>query len=106
MDYKIIWSQFSEIEIDNIYDYYKNKVNSKFASKIVKKILVAPNILIKNTKIGTPELNLKDREIEYRYIVSTNYKIIYSINDADKTIRIADVFDTRQNPIKIEKRIK
>ncbi|MCO5229928.1 MAG: type II toxin-antitoxin system RelE/ParE family toxin [Chitinophagales bacterium] len=106
MDYKIIWSQFSEIEIDNIYDYYKNKANSKLASKIVKNILVAPNILIKNTKIGVPELNLKDREIEYRYIVSTNYKIIYSINDADKTIRIADVFDTRQNPARIEKRIK
>ncbi len=61
---------------------------------------------MKNPKVGASELLLRNRVIEYRYIVSTNYKIIYSINENDKTIRIVDVFDTRQNPLKIEQRIK
>lgn len=69
-------------------------------------LLNAPNNLMKNPKVGTSELLLRNRVIEYRYIVSTNYKIIYSINENDKTIRIVDVFDTRQNPLKIEQRIK
>ncbi len=106
MNYKIIWSRFSENEIDNIYDYYKNRVNSKLATKIVKSILIAPDKLIKNPKIGAIEPFLEEREIEYRYIVSTNYKIIYSINEEDKSIRISDVFDTRQNPSKIEQRVQ
>lgn len=106
MDYKIIWSRFSEQQIDEIYEYYKNRVNSKLAKKIVKSIIIAPDNLIKNPKIGVVEPLSAHREIEYRYIVTTNDKVIYSVNENDRSIRIADVFDTRQNPIKIEQRIK
>lgn len=72
----------------------------------MKRILVVPDILIKNPKIGVVEVLLANREIKYRHIVTTNYKVIYSVNESDKTIRIADVFDTRQNPTRIEERIK
>ncbi|HMV14962.1 MAG TPA: hypothetical protein PKK18_09665 [Chitinophagales bacterium] len=54
-------------------------------------------------KLGPKELTLLNRKIEYRYIVETDYKIIYSIDEATHLIKIADVFDTRQNPIKIER---
>lgn len=106
MEYTIIWSRFSENQIDKIYDYYETRVNTKLAKKIVKSILSAPDQLIKNPKIGALESSLKNREIEYRYIVSTNYKIVYSVGELDKSVRIADVFDTRQHPNKIEQRIK
>jgi mRNA-degrading endonuclease RelE of RelBE toxin-antitoxin system len=43
---------------------------------------------------------LENRNIEYHYIVESNYKIIYSIDDENQFIKIADVFDTRQNPEK------
>ena len=46
---------------------------------------------------------LIDREDDYRYIVCDNYKIIYSIDIKLKHIKIADVFDNRQNPIKIKR---
>ena len=106
MEYTIIWSRFSENQIDKIYDYYETRVNTKLAKKIVKSILSAPDQLIKNPKIGALESSLKNREIEYRYIVSTNYKIVYSVGELDKSVRIADVFDTRQHPNKIEQRVK
>ena len=32
-----------------------------------------------------------------------NYKIIYSVDIELKLIKVADVFDTRQNPIKIKR---
>ncbi|SNA79961.1 Putative plasmid stabilization system protein (fragment) [Flavobacterium psychrophilum] len=50
----------------------------------------------------TEEL-LIDREEIYRYIVCDDYKIIYSVDIKLKFIKIADVFDTRQNPIKIKR---
>ncbi len=104
--YKIIWSKFSEQQIDEIYDFYKARVNIQFAKKIVKKILLAPDILIKSPDVGTIEQLLIGRQKEYRYIITTNYKIIYYVSESDKLIKIADVFDTRQNPIKLKKRIK
>jgi len=106
LEYTIIWSRFSENKIDKIYDYYETRVNTQLAKKIVKSILSTPDQLIKNPKIGALESSLKNREIEYRYIISTNYKIISSVEELDKSVRIADVFDTRQNPNKIEQRVK
>jgi hypothetical protein len=46
---------------------------------------------------------LIDRQYAYRYIVCKNYKIIYSIDYTLQLIKIADVFDTRQNPTKIKR---
>lgn len=55
--------------------------------------------------IGQVEELLKERQIEYRYLVFKNYKLIYSIDTKNELIKIAAVFDTRQYPLKL-KRIK
>lgn len=104
MKYTVIWSEFSEKLIDEIFDYYEKKTKSyNVAKSIIEKILFAPNILLNNPKLGQIETLLKDRNIEYRYIVVSNYKLIYYIDELSKTINIADVFDTRQNPIKLRR---
>lgn len=104
MKYEVIWSEFSEKQIDEIFNYYKEVSKSyQVALKIVTKILLAPDKLIYNPKIGQRELLLENRNIEYHYIVESNYKIIYSIDNDNLFIKIADVFDTRQNPEKIER---
>jgi len=53
---------------------------------------LAPDKLIDNPRIGQTELALKDRMTPYQ----SNYKIIYSIDEENHLIKIADVFDTRQ----------
>lgn len=104
MEYQIIWSEFSEQQIDEIFDYYEQESKSyDVALNIITKILLAPDILIHQPKIGQKEYSLATRNIEYHYIVESNYKIIYSIDNKNKMIKIADVFDTRQNPDKIER---
>ncbi len=103
MKYKIVWSEFSEQQIDDIFNYYTQKATYKVALDIVTQILLAPDVLIDNPKIGQKEPTLKHRLITYHYILASNYKIIYSIDDNKTLIRIADVFDTRQNPNKIER---
>lgn len=54
-------------------------------------------------RIGQEENLLKHRKQEFRYLVYKNYKVIYWINEKENRIEINDVFDTRQNPTKIER---
>ncbi len=103
MKYKIVWSAFSENQIDDIFSYYTQKATYKVALDIVTQILLAPDILIDNPKIGQKEETSQQRLCTYHYILSSNYKIIYSIDDNEMLIKIADIFDTRQNPNKIER---
>ncbi len=103
MGFRIIWSDFAENQIDKIYLYYKNKVNISVASKLVKEIINAPQKLLKSPNIGQQEDLLNERDIKYRYIIFKNYKLIYSVDYENELIKITDVFDTRQNPVKIQR---
>ncbi len=104
MEYTVIWSEFSESLIDEIFIYYEKKTKSySIAKSIIKRILLAPDRLLNNPKLGPRELLLEDRNVEYRYIVESNYKLIYYIDEHQKTINVVDVFDTRQNPMKIRR---
>ncbi|PKP25059.1 MAG: type II toxin-antitoxin system RelE/ParE family toxin [Bacteroidetes bacterium HGW-Bacteroidetes-2] len=99
----IVWSNLSEQQLDDIYEYYKNKVGTKIAKSLIKGIITSPNKLLKTPYIGQEELSLTYRKIKYRYLVYKNYKLIYSVDQSNGFIKIADVFDTRQNPIKMER---
>tara|TARA_R110002020_G_scaffold47905_5_gene136870 strand:- start:7625 stop:7810 length:186 start_codon:yes stop_codon:yes gene_type:complete len=59
--------------------------------------------LIKTPQIGQEEELPIQREILYRYLVYKNYKLIYSVDTENGFIKIADVFDTRQNPPKLKR---
>ena len=103
MNFKIIWSDFSETQLDEIYEYYEKKASIKVANKIVTGIIKESEKLIKASFIGQEEELLKDREIQYRYLVFKNYKMIYSVDEQNRFIKIADLFDTRQNPPKMKR---
>lgn len=75
---KIIWSDFAETQLDKIFDYYEKKASLRVATKLVKGIINVPKKLIKAPYIGQEEELLKDRKIQYRYLVFKNYKLIYS----------------------------
>lgn len=102
---EIVWTDFAIQNLKNIFNYYFIKANNKVAHNIRKEILDSTKQLHKNPKSGQIELNLQHLGQNYKYLVSGNYKIIYKI-EVDYII-ISDIFDGRQNPIKIncEKRI-
>lgn len=96
---KIIWTEFATENLKDIFDYYSNKATKKVAHKIKKQIFDTTRQLINNPESGQLEFNLDKLKQNHRYLVSGNYKIIYRINENE--IIINDVFDTRQNPIKV-----
>lgn len=103
MELKVIWSQSAEFRLDNIYKYYLEKASEVIAKKLVRGIINETQSLKKNPFIGQVEPLLIDRIETYRYLVIKNYKIIYSVDKSKNLIKIADVFDTRQNPEKLKK---
>src|SRR5690606_30684370 len=101
MELEIIWTRFAEDKLKDVFDYYKLKAGLEVAKNIVTKVDDKTISLEKQPQVGAIEALLTNRPQEFRYLVSTNYKIIYYINDETNKVVIANVFDTRQNPEKI-----
>lgn len=102
---KTIWSEFAENQLDGIYEYYERKAGPRIAKKLLKGIINESEKLIKTPLIGQEEEFLKERKINYRYLVYKNYKLIYFVDIENGFVKIADVFDTRQNPPKLKRTI-
>lgn len=96
---KVVWTDFAIENLKDIFDYYANKANKKVAHKIRRQILKSSTQLIKYPNSGSIETNLLVLNNNHRYLVSGNYKLIYKI--VGNEIVINDVFDTRQNPSKM-----
>lgn len=101
MDLEVFWAQLAEDKLFDIFTFYKQKASEKVAIEIINEIVDATIDLDKNPKIGQIEEFLIDRREEFRYLVSSNYKIIYYINTEAKRIIIANIFDARRNPEKL-----
>lgn len=102
---KLVWTDFAIRNLKDIFDYYSTKASKQVAHKIRRQILKSSKQLINNPNSGPIEPNLQILNNNHRYLVSGNHKLIYRI-EGDEII-INDVFDTRQNPSKMndEKRI-
>ncbi len=99
MEISIEWSHQSIRQIRSIYNYYSQKASPEIAKRITKRITKKVDILFKNPTVGQKEVLLAHLSYDYRYLVESNYKIIYW--QEKNTIIIASVFDCRQNPRKI-----
>lgn len=98
MELIVFWSRLAENRLQDIFNYYKSKAGIRTARKIVRGIVDATIGLERFPEKGTIEEYLKDRPQEFRYLLYTNYKIIYLIDLEKQMIVISTVFDTRQNP--------
>ena len=98
---KIVWSEFSQIALKEIFNYYKKFAEKSIANKIKNQILLSTKHLEDNPEMGQKEFLLDDLNENHCYILTGNYKVIYKITE--NHILITDVFDTRQNPVKMNK---
>lgn len=99
----IYWTEFAEKELKRIFEYYREVAGLRIAQNLVNGIYSRTLSLKDQPEIGKVEELLQGRKQEFRYLVYKNYKIIYWINRKQNRIEINDVFDTRQNPVKISR---
>ena len=102
MGLEVYWLQLAEDKLKDIYSYYRVKAGKKNAQKLINGIIDSTIDLEKHPEVGQIEVSLKERKPEFRYLIFKSYKIIYRINYNSNSIEIANVFDVRQNPEKIE----
>jgi len=105
MELTVFWLQFAEDKLNDIYNYYQFKAGKQTAKKIINGIVNTTVGLGKQPEMGQVETSLSHRKIKYRYLVYTNYKIVYWINFDFGRVEIAHVFDTRQDPNKINETV-
>jgi len=102
MELAVYWTRFAENKLDDIYDYYESKAGTRIARNLISGIIDKTIGLDNNPHIGQKEEILSDRPQNFRYLIFKNYKIIYWINQNKNRIDIVNVFDTRQNPVKMK----
>lgn len=93
---KLVITEPAKLRLKEIHDYYKENVSEKIAGKIRHGIIRKLKSIRKNPLVGQEEDMLKGLGLGHRRRVEGNYKIIYRIDS--KTIYVADIFDSRQNP--------
>ncbi len=103
MAIKVFWTEFAKLELKGIFEYFHKNVNSSVAQTLVEEIVIQTLKLAQNPEMGFKEPLLENRKENFRSLVFKNYKIIYWVNHDENRIEINDVFDTRQNPIKIKR---
>jgi plasmid stabilization system protein ParE len=103
MEIKIFWTDFAKKELQKTFNYLKDNAGFRVAKNETRKIVKETIQLKKQPEIGQQEDLLAERNQEFRYLVHQSYKIIYWINKDQNQIEIIDVFDTQQNPIKINR---
>ena len=95
----IIWSDFAASKLSEILDYYKELAGEKIAKKIKTNIFKTTRQLLEHPFSGQIEPTLQVLNEEHRYLINANFKIIYKLVKVG--ILITDVFDTRQEPVKM-----
>ncbi|MCL2246036.1 MAG: type II toxin-antitoxin system RelE/ParE family toxin [Lentimicrobiaceae bacterium] len=87
-------------DLDKIYDYYMTK-SPRAAAELYNKILDAVEILKTQPSVAPIEQILFGCSEDYRSLVVGNYKIVYFVKD--EFVFIVQIFDCRQNPIKLKR---
>ncbi len=98
---RIVWSDTAKADVKDIYDYYKENASLKVARSIRSQLIKKPRLLNQQPELGQEEDNPVVAGRGFRYLVEGNYKIVYKVFSERQEILVATVFDTRQNPTKL-----
>lgn len=91
----VIWSRLAEEQLNREIDYYIKEVSPSIAKTLLETLIRSTERLATFPCLG----KIVIENPLYRVLVEGNYKIIYSVEE--EYIRIAFLFNTRQNPDKL-----
>lgn len=98
------WLPQAKKQLKEIYTFYKSMSNGKVVRKRIDPIIDAANCLVSQPLMGKVEIiDPKSKQV-FRSFVVGDYKIIYYIRK--DIIKIAAIFDCRQNPSNLYKMLK
>lgn len=99
---QVIWSNEALDDLETIYDFIAVK-SQPSARLITESILARIKQLEGFPESGAKQEIPKQTERDYRYLVEGNHKIIYSYSRDKQTVFIEIIFDTRQDPSRLNR---
>lgn len=107
MAYRIAWTNEARIQRKEIMTYGRIQFGAIVARKFRESLKAQSLLLMDNPNLGKAEPLLVNCTKEYRsLVVHKHYKLIYFINELNKTVYVVDVWDTRREPGSLSNRIK
>lgn len=103
MELKVYWTDFAKIELQHIYEFLKTTATIIVAKNTINDITNEVNLLSNHPYLCKIEELLVDRSRVFRVLISMDYKVIYWVNTNKNQIEIWDVFNCKQNPVKIKR---
>lgn len=93
---QILFSELATQSLKEISDYFTGVAGKRVAQKIIRELLVATKQLKDYPKSGQIQENLIELELNHRYIIALNHKIIY--REVIEGILVTDIFNCKQDP--------
>ena len=103
MKLPIRWDRMAKESLDQIYDYVFQD-SPQNAMKVKKELIKLVGSLNDFPEKYSREEFLEEVPGNYRSVSKWNYKVIYEVTE--DSIIIVDIFQTRQHPSQISKRIQ
>ncbi len=102
---KLQFTKQAREEFLRIVSVFAEYAGPRSADKFIRRVNERGETLLKYPEIGHPEMLLSDRQHRYRSIsLNANYYFVYYVTKT--TIWIVDIWDRRNDPAKLAKRIK
>lgn len=103
---EVIWNKQVENEWRKKMLYGYDEFGRSTAIRFVKRTNDIVNLIRKHPKAGLREPLLRNKKRDYRYFhLIGSLKLLYYYIESSDTIRIADVWDSRREPSKLQRRI-
>lgn len=103
---EVIWNKQAENEWRKKMLYGLDEFGRSTAIRFVQRTNDIVNIIRKHPKAGLREPLLRHKKKEYRYFhLMGSLKLLYYYVESSDTIRIADIWDSRREPSKLQSRI-
>jgi len=102
----VIWTEFAENKLKQVFDYYNDVAGYNVAKKIVTKIKKSAELLEIMPLMAPIEVGLKKCKFKHRaLVVNKIFKVVYFIDEKTECIVIATIWDCRRDPIKLQEDI-
>ncbi|MDL2247121.1 type II toxin-antitoxin system RelE/ParE family toxin [Bacteroides sp. OttesenSCG-928-J23] len=103
---RVIWLSTAEEQLDSIYEFVACN-NPSAAVDIYNTIIEETDRLSTFPGIASLELSLEEETESYRsLVVNRTYKVIYRINLKAEEVVVVSVWDCRQEPEKLRRRVR
>ena len=95
MNYKIIVEPEAQLDIENSFFYYKNKVSLQVAKQFIKAVQASYKTLKSN-----PFYEVRTKNFRAFPLKKFPFLIFFEVFEEIKTIKIISVFNTEQDQLK------